>query len=109
MPSGVFNLNIYKSGNLIKSFSFTSANAKAAANLSENYFHIYYSLSTTPFMLPRGTYEIKLEHSGYTFNTSSWMGWCKDLVPFGRLTGTPSDFTENPFSFTILEYQPREI
>lgn len=108
-PPGNFSLNIYGGSGLIKSFSFTSNDIKSACGLSEAYFHAYYAISMTPFLLPRGTYTIKLEATGYSFDPSSFMGWCKDINPIGNVDGSPENYTENPFSFTLIEYQPREF
>ena len=108
-PLGTFYLNIYSPSGLIKSFSFTSQDIKSSCGLSEAYFHAYYAISMTPFLLPRGEYTIKLESSGYTFSESSFVGWCKDVDPVGRVSGTPENYTENPFSFNLIEYKPREF
>lgn len=108
-PIGTFSFNIYSPSGLIKSFSFTSLDIKSACGLSEAYFHAYYSIPMTPFLVPRGNYTIKLESSGYTFSESSFMGWCKDVKPTGRVNGDPENYTENPFSFNLIEYQPREF
>lgn len=107
-PTGTFYLNIYNLSGLFKSFSFTSNDIKSAAGLSEAYFHAYYAITTTPFILPRGSYTIKLESSGYTFSESSFVGWCKAVKATGNVSGEPENYTENPFSFSLIEYQPRE-
>jgi hypothetical protein len=62
----------------------------------------------TPFILPRGTYELVLSHSGYTYNTNSFLGWCKDLEPNGETYGDIENYTSNPYSFTLIEYRERE-
>lgn len=108
-PSGTFYLNIYGQSGLIKSFSFTSNEIKSACGLSEAYFHANFAIQTTPFLLPRGEYTIKLESYGYSFDPSSFMSWCKDIKPYGRISGSPVNYTENPFSFTLIEYKPREL
>jgi hypothetical protein len=107
-PSGTFYFNIYKSNSLVRSFSFNTNEVKNESSLTEAYFHSYFSIQMTPFVLNRGTYNIKLEHFGYTYNENSFMGWCKDLHPYGEVYGTTEDYTGNPFSFTIIEYKARE-
>jgi hypothetical protein len=108
-PAGTFYFNIYGTSGLVKSFSFNYLDVKTASGLTEAYFHSHYAISMTPFLLPRGTYTIKFEHSGYTYDTNSFVGWCKDVFHFGRTYGDAENYTENPYSFTIIEYKAREI
>lgn len=107
-PAGTFYFNIYGFSGLVKSFSFSSMDVKTQSNLTKDYFHSYFSIQMTPFLLNRGTYTIKLEHFGYTYNANSFMGWCKDVLPYGKTYGSTDDYTGNPFSFTIIEYKARE-
>lgn len=107
-PAGTFYLNVYNDSGLVKSFSFSSNDVKVASGLTHSYFHSYFSIPMTPFVLSRGTYNIKLESSGYTFDPNSFIGWCKDLKPTGNTYGFIGNYTSNPFSFTIVEYKPRE-
>jgi hypothetical protein len=108
-PVGTFYFNIYGESGLVKSFSFSSNDIKAACSLSEAYFHARYAISMTPFLLPRGIYTVKFEHSGYSYDANSFIGWCKDLIHFGRKYGNQDDYTGNPYSFTIIQYKAREI
>lgn len=107
-PVGTFYFNIYGTDGLVRSFSFSCSDVKTSSSLTQPYFHSYFSIEMTPFVLNRGTYTIKLEHSGYLYNANSFMGWCKDLLPIGQTYGSTEDYTGNPFSFTIIEYKPRE-
>jgi len=107
-PAGTFSFNIYNTSGLVRSFSFTNNDLKTQSNLTEAYFHTYFSIQMASFSLPRGVYTIKLEHFGYTYDANSFLGWCKDVNPIGKVYGEPENYTANPFSFTIIEYKSRE-
>jgi hypothetical protein len=112
LPAGTFYFRLYKDGNLIKEYSFTAASAKASANgvnPTHNHFWVYLSLAGD-VKLGRGDHELKLESSGYTFDEDSWIGWSKDWDKLDSLTsGVPSDFSEYPYSYKLIEYAPREF
>lgn len=108
-PSGNFNLSLYRDGNLLKSFPFTNSELKIALNVTEAYFHGRYAIASTPFILNRGTYELKLSASGYVYDTNSFLGWCKDLNPNCEVYGVNDNYTSNPYSFTLISYKNREL
>ena len=108
-PVGTFSFNIYGTSGLVRSFSFSNSELKTQSGVTEDYFHSYFSIQMAPFLLTRGVYTIKLEHFGYTYNANSFLGWCKDILPIGKTYGTAENYTDNPFSFNIIEYKPREI
>lgn len=107
-PSGTFTFELSNSSGPIKFFSFTNNSLKQALNVTEPYFHGYYAIAMTPFILPRGTYKIKLYATGYTFDENCFFGWCKDVEPKSRTYGNIENYTANPYSFTLIEYANRE-
>lgn len=107
-PTGNFSLSIYRGVSLVKSFSFNVASLKTALNVTQPYFHGRYAIPITPFVLPRGTYNLILNSSGYTYDTNSFFGWCKDINPTCKTYGEIENYTSNPYSFTLIEYKNRE-
>jgi len=108
-PNGSFDFGIYRDSNLVKNFTFTVAELKTAMGVTQPYFHGHYAIPITPFVLPRGTYELRFSGSGYTYNTNKFIGWCKDIDPHGKTYGTIENYTSNPYSFTLIEYKNREL
>lgn len=109
MPAGSFSFNFYSGATLIKSYTFTAASVQAAIATSNNYFWAHLALPGD-LRLTKGTYTIKLEATGYTYAENSFVSWVKDwqkLRP--KTTGTPSDFTEYPYAYNLIEYVPREF
>jgi hypothetical protein len=60
--------------------------------------------------LVAGDYTLRLSAIGYTYSNSNFIGWCKDRVCIiGNIYGTtPTNYTMNPYSYRLIEYQPRE-
>jgi hypothetical protein len=108
-PIGVFYFNIYKNGDVVDSISFDSVYCKDQIGTSDDYFWIDLAIKRT-IGISKGDIVLKLESSGYTFNTNSWIGWCKDFKnPTGEVIGSPIDFTEHPYMFKLVEYKEREL
>jgi hypothetical protein len=108
LPDGTFYLNIYKGAEKIKSFPFDSLVAKQKIDTPYSYFWIDMALASN-FNLPQGEYSLVLESWGYTFSGESFLGWVKDFDPFGDVIGEPSDFSEYPFNYRLIEYVDREL
>lgn len=109
LPAGTFNVNVYKGADIVHTWSFTAAEAKAAFNVTEEYFWGYLALKGDCF-LDEGGYAIDIETEGYTFSESAWIGWVKNWQALDSNTvGTPSDFTAYPYTYKLIEYAPKEF
>lgn len=108
LPAGTFYFNIYKDAQKIYSYSFDSLAAKQAIDTPYSYFWVDLALAGN-LNLEQGQYSIVLESWGYTFSEDSFIGWVKDFNLSGDIIGEPSDFSEYPFSFKLVEYGDREV
>jgi hypothetical protein len=108
MPSGTFTMALKKDSVTVREWQFTSANVRDAFGGTQQFFHVYLSLSGSPLIIKEGDYTLELSASGYTFG-ASWVGWCKDWQGVvGRVEGQAVDFTAYPYSFRILASKGRE-
>lgn len=108
MPAGTFSMKLKKATTTIREWTFTSADARSAFGGTQQFFHVYLSLSGAPLIIEPGEYTLELSATGYTFG-ASWVGWCKDWQgAVGRVEGSAPDFTGYPYSFRILASKGRE-
>ena len=108
MPAGTFTMALKKDAATIREWQFTATDARNAFGGSQQFFHVYLSLSGAPLIIYQGEYTLELSASGYTFG-SSWVGWCKDWQGVvGKVEGQAADFTSYPYSFRILASKGRE-
>jgi hypothetical protein len=73
---------------------------------SDNYAHILKGLLlNSPVQLDGATsYTLELSASGYTYGTSSYMGWVKNHENiFFDIDGTPENDFNNPHTFFLYE------
>lgn len=108
-PAGTFTLSIKQSGNTLASKSFTSADIKSDLSTTDNYAYLYKALD---FSLPlkKGTYNLELSSSGYTYDIASFIGWIKSHESvFNTVTGTANTFADNPLDVLIYEKLREDI
>ena len=109
-PNGTFSLSIKSGSTTLASKSFTSAEIKSDLSTSDNYAWIWKNLAfdfTVP--LEKGDYSLELSSSGYSFSSSSYIGWVKDHESvFNTISGNPTSSLDNPFTFQLFEYRTRE-
>jgi len=75
-PSGTFYFDIIQSGTTIATSSFTSSTLYSALSTTDLYAHLFYKLTfDKDFILNKGTYTIKMRHTGYSYLDSSFIGW----------------------------------
>lgn len=103
-PSGTFTLSVKNAGGTtLASADFTSADIKSDLSTSDNYAYLYKALNIE-LPLKKGSYDLVLSSSGYTYSSSSFIGWIKDYENIFNATETaPANFTENPFDVLIYE------
>lgn len=108
LPDGTFRFNFYNENEeLIKSYPFTSLTAANAINTVNRYFWLDYALQGNLHLIP-GAYTIRLEATSYTFGPA-WVGLAKDYGNvYGNVLGDTVDFSSNPYSIKLIEYQDRE-
>lgn len=103
-PLGTFTLSLKDNGGTtLTSESFTSSDIKSDLSTTDNYAYIDKALNITA-PIKKGTYSLELSASGYTYSSSSFLGWIKPHENlFNPTETTPTEFTENPFRYLIYE------
>jgi len=102
-PSGTFTLSLKQGATTLVSETFTSAELKSDLSTSDDYLYLYKAFSLNA-RLKKGTYTLEISSSGYTYSSSSFLGWIKSHENiFNEQSDTPIDFTYNPFDYLIYE------
>jgi len=102
-PAGTFTLSLNKDATTLASASFTSADIKSDLSTTDDYAYLYKALN---FSLPlkKGSYQLVLSSSGYTYSASSFMGWIKSHENvFIEPTTSSDNFIDNPLDVLIYE------
>ena len=102
-PTGTFTLSLKSGVTTLASASFTSADIKTDLSTADNYAHLYKALN---FSLPlkKGSYDLVLSSSGYTFSASSFLGWCKSYANiFNEEADSTAPYTDKPFDYLVYE------
>lgn len=109
-PAGTFIVNLKRDSNTIASKSFTSADIKAAMSTTDNYAHVFYPIIfNSNVMLEKGSYDIELSSSGYTYSDAAYIGWCKEYDIYNEFESVPSNPVDYPYGFRILTIDNREL
>lgn len=105
-PSGTFTFSLFKGAEELYSKSFTSADIKASLDTTDNYAHVFFPIiPENPIQIESGAYTFKLQASGYTVNTSSYLAWVQQHEYIQtELENEIENFTELPFSVRIKSY-----
>jgi hypothetical protein len=107
-PAGTFTVAFRNGTTVLSSKTFTSASIKTALDTSNNYAYYFQPIEfDTPFLIERGTYNIHLSSSGYTFNSSSFLGWCKDYENNFIELDESFGASESPRNLTIYTLKNR--
>lgn len=108
-PAGTFTLSLKSGVTTLASSSFTSADIKTDLSTSDNYAWLYKALNIEIPLSP-GAYDLELSASGYTPISSSFLGWVRSRENiFIEQSGTPDDFTQNPFDVLIYERMREDL
>ena len=109
-PSGTFTISIKSGANTLVSKSFTSSDIKSDLSSSDNYAWIWKALSfDNVIQLSNGSYTLELSSSGYSYSSSSYLGWIKEHEnQFNETLGTPLSAFDNPYSFQLFEHRRPE-
>jgi hypothetical protein len=100
-PTGTFTLSLKSGSDVLASAAFTSADIKTDLSTTDNYAHLYKALN---FSLPlkKGSYDLVLSSSGYTFSTSSFLGWCKSYENvFNEEVDSAVPYSDKPFDYLV--------
>lgn len=90
-PSGTFNFEMLNGATTIFTKTFTSADLKAALETTNDYLYSFHPIiPNSPIRIKRGDYTFKINHLGYTFSDSSFLGW-----------GQQHEDRQNAVSYTI--------
>lgn len=102
-PSGTFTLSLKDGATTLASADFTSTVIKSDLSTSDNYAHLYKAL-TFSLPLKKGSYDLVLSSSGYTYSSSSFLGWVKSYENvFNEEVDSTQPFNNKPFDFLIYE------
>ena len=105
-PVGTFSFSIFKGVEEIYTKAFTSADIKSSIETTDNYAHVFFSIiPENPIQIEKGVYTFKLQASGYTLSTSSYLAWIQQHENIQtELESEIENFTELPFSVRIKSY-----
>lgn len=106
-PAGTFTFTLKRGAVTIATKDFTSTEIKSDLSTSDNYAHLWKVIQfDDPVQLTKGTYSMVISSSGYTYSTSSFLGWNKEFEnKFNADDGTATGIFDNPFSYQLFAYQ----
>jgi len=108
-PSGTFTLSIKQGATTLSTATFTSADIKTDLSTTDDYAYLYKALN---FSLPlkKGSYDLVLSSSGYTYDASSFLGWIKSHENvFIEPTTAIGNFIDNSLDVLIYEKLREDI
>lgn len=105
MPAGTFTLSIKQGAATLASGSFTSASLQTQMETTDNYFWVNAAISFDGLVaLKKGTYDLVLSSSGYSYSALSFLSWVKSHENiFNDRTDSFVDYTTNPLDVLIYE------
>ena len=105
MPAGTFTLSIKQGATTLASGDFTSADMQTQMGTTDNYFWLNAAVTFSGLVaLKKGTYDLVLSSSGYTYSPLSFIAWVRSHENiFNERTDTFVDYTTNPFDVLIYE------
>lgn len=108
-PSGTFTLSVKSGVTTLASANFTSADIKSDLSTSDNYAYIYKALNIE-LPLKKGSYDLVLSSSGYTYDKASFLGWIKSHENiFNSQETVATTFVDNPFDVLIYEKMREDL
>ena len=110
-PSGTFTVNFKSGATTLATQSFTSADIKTDLSTTDNYAWLYKAISFPNLLaVKRGSYDIELTSSGYTYSAISFIGWVKSHENiFNDREDAFVDFTTNPQDVLIYERMREDL
>lgn len=110
-PVGTFNVE-FKSGlDVLGSGSFTTQDIKDGRNTTDDYGYVFVPITfNNAITILPGSYTIELSSTGYTYSSSSFMGWVKSFENlFNEREDEFVDFSSNPFDVLIYEERRQDL
>lgn len=109
-PAGTFTVNLKSGLNTLASKSFNSDDIKTSLDTIDSYAHVFYPIIFSEnVILEKGSYDIELTASGYTFSDSAYIGWIKEYDIYNEFETVPTNQLDNPYGFRILTIDNREL
>lgn len=104
-PPGTFTLSVKSGATTLISKSFTSADIKSDLNTTDNYAWIWKAIVFDDLLaLTKGSYDLELSSSGYTYSGISFIGWVKlHENLFNEREDEFIDYTTNPYGVLMYE------
>lgn len=105
-PSGTFYFDIIQDSTTIYTASFSSSDLYTALDTTDDYAHLFYKLDFgEEVYIDKGTYTLKMRHSGYSYSNTSWIGWVHmHDDPINEYTySTPGTDNRLPLTFELYE------
>lgn len=105
-PVGTFTITISQDGDDLGSKEFTSASIEAATSSTAlNYFHGRVAvIFDSPIVVNRGTFEIKLSSSGYSFSEAAYIGWIREHERVVNVFTPTTSTLNNPLAVEVWSY-----
>ena len=110
-PAGAFKMVVEQNGLILGSQEFTSADIEADTDSEPgNYWHGNYKIIfDKPFSINEGLFDIRLEHTGYSFQESAYLAWVKPHEnKYVDESHSPVSDIYNSLGFTLWGYQAGE-
>lgn len=109
-PAGTFTVNLKSGLNTLASKSFNSDDIKTSLDTIDSYAHVFYPIVFDEnVILEKGSYDIELTASGYTFSDSAYIGWIKEYDIYNEFETLPISQLDYPYGFRILTIDNREL
>jgi len=105
-PAGTITIQVIQASVVIGSVTFTSAQMESdiTAVTATNVFHGPYRLTfAAPLVLNRGTFQIKMISSGYTFSESAYFGWIREHERVVNNFTSTGNTRNNPLAIELWE------
>lgn len=107
-PAGTFTVSLLTSTDDVIAYkTFSSSAIYAGLGTVNAYAHAFYKIEFDGGLpLVAGTYKIKLSSSGYTYISSSYLGWVKEHEDLKvNTTYVITGAEQNPLSFELWSYE----
>lgn len=75
-PAGTFKFQIKSGATVLFEKTFTSSDLKSELSTLDDYLYSFHPIvPQNPFKIKKGTYNLHLTHTGYTYSNSSFLAW----------------------------------
>ena len=110
-PAGTFTLSVKQGAATLISKDFTSADIKSDLSTTDNYAWIDKAIVFDDLLaLKKGSYDLVLSSSGYTYSAIGFLGWVKSHENiFNEREDAFVVYTTNPLDVLIYERKREDL